>query len=315
MRIAVHAFEGISTFQLSIPLLTFGEVSRQELAEGWSTVVWGDAGGTLSSSDGITLGGVAGPEAVESADVLLFPSWPIELPEPSPEMVELIRRSHARGVVIMGLCLGAFPVAASGVLDGRSASSHWAAAEWLAQRYPAVRVHDDAIYVDHGDVLTSAGTASGLDACIHVVRERLGAVAAAAIARHLVIAPHREGGQAQYVGRPIPTPVTGPVGETVAWALANLEQRLSLEDLAERARMSPRNFSRRFREVMGISPAKWVLARRLDEACRLLEATGWSVERVALACGFASAVTFRQNFAARYSTTPTSYRRRFAAAG
>lgn len=162
----------------------------------------------------------------------------------------------------------------------------------------------DAIYIDHGDVLTSAGTASGLDACLHVVRQRLGSAAATAIARHLVVAPHREGGQAQFIERPIPVRTTGPVGETITWALANLDRGLSVEELAEHARMSPRNFSRLFREVMGTSPAKWVLARRLDETCRLLESTDWSIDRIARACGFASAVTFRQNFVRCYATTP-----------
>lgn len=310
-RVAVHTFEGISTFHLSTPLLTFGEISRQGLTDGWSTVVWSSDGRAVRSSDGILLGGVAGPDAAKRADILVFPSWPDDLPEPPEGTVDLIRRAHADGRMIVGLCLGSFPLVASGILDGRTATTHWEVTGRLAQRYPAVEVHDDAIYIDHGDVLTSAGTASGLDACIHLVRERLGAAAATAIARHLVIAPHRDGGQAQYIDRPLPTPTTGPIGEVVEWALANLDQHLSLQDLADHARMSPRNLSRRFREIMGTSPAKWVLARRLDEACRLLETTTWSIDKVALACGFANAITFRQNFTARYSTTPTSYRRRF----
>ncbi len=312
MRVAVHAFDGITAFHLAIPLLTFGEVGRQGLAEDWSTVVWSSDGGPVRSSDGIEMGGIAGPEAAAEASILVFPSWSTELSEPSPETVELIRTAHARGAEIIGLCLGVFPVAASGILDGRSATTHWAAAAGLEERYPAVDVQADAIYVDHGDVLTSAGTASGLDACLHVVRRRLGSAAATAIARSLVVAPHREGGQAQFIERPLPVRTTGPIGETVTWALENLDLGLSLEELADHARMSPRNFSRLFREVMGTSPARWVLARRLDETCRLLEGTDWSIERIARTCGFASAVTFRQNFVRRYSTTPTSYRRRFA---
>lgn len=313
VRIAVHAFDGITAFHLATPLLTFGEVARQSLADGWTTVVWSaDGAGAVRTSDGLTVGGLDGPETTESASILVFPSWPPALPDPPDAFVDLIRAAHGRGAMIVGLCLGAFPVAASGILDGRSASTHWEMTEALAHKYPSVEVQPDAIYVDHGDVLTSAGTASGLDACVHIVRERLGAAAATAVARHLVIAPHRDGGQAQFIERPLPASATGPIGEMISWALANLDERLTVEQLASHARMSPRNFTRRFREVMGTSPARWVLARRLDEACRLLESTSWSIERVARACGFASVVTFRQSFTARYATTPSSYRRRFA---
>lgn len=312
MRIAVHAFDGITTFHLSAPLLTFGEVGRQGLDEDWSCTVFSAGGSPVRSAEGVLLDGLVDPGIVEAADMLILPSWPTDLPEPEEWMLAEIRAAHARGATVVGLCLGAFPVAASGVLDGRTAATHWAAADRFAEEFPAVDVRDDALYVDHGDVLTSAGTASALDACLHLVRERLGAAAASTVARHLVIAPHRDGDQAQYIHRPIPAPGDGPIGRTASWALAHLDEDLSVEELAARSRMSPRQFSRRFRQEVGASPARWVLARRLDEACRLLEVTDWSVERVARTCGFASAVTFRQNFVARCSTTPTSYRRRFA---
>nr|ARK19474.1 regulator [Streptomyces zelensis] len=311
MRIAVHAFDGITAFHLAAPLLVFGEVARQGLAPGWTTTVWSADGRAVRTSEGVVIDDLAGPAAVDSADLLVFPSWPVDFPEPDGELVALIRGAHARGSGIVGLCLGAFPVAGSGVLDGRAAATHWASAAKLAERYPAVDVHADALYLDHGDVLTSAGTASGLDACLHIVRDRLGSAAAATVARHLVIAPHREGDQAQYIDRPIPDDAAGPIGETISWALANLDQRLSVTELAAHAHMSTRNFSRRFYETTGVSPAKWILTRRLDEARRLLETTTWSITRISAACGFASAVTFRQNFTAHYATTPTSYRHRF----
>lgn len=169
------------------------------------------------------------------------------------------------------------------------------------------------MYIDHGDVLTSAGTASALDACLHVVRTRLGTAAAARVARHLVIAPHREGGQAQYIERPLPTHQGhGPISEVITWALANLDADLSVEQLAARSMMSKRNFTRRFRETTGTSPAEWVAERRLEESRALLETTSWEIGRIARACGFRSPVTFRQRFNARYATTPTSYRKRFS---
>ncbi|WP_010523632.1 GlxA family transcriptional regulator [Nesterenkonia sp. F] len=312
MRIAVHAFDGITTFHLSAPLLTFGEVGRQGLAEGWSVTVWSDDGAPVRTAEGLVVDELAGPQAAEEADMLVLPSWPEHLPEPAEPMRGLVRRARRRGARVVGLCLGAFPVAAAGLLDGRTAATHWTAVETFAERFPAVEVLDDALYADHGHVLTSAGTASALDACLHLVRSRLGAVVATTVARQLVIAPHRDGDQAQYIRRPSPEPGEGPVGRTAAWALAHLDRTLSVAELAAVARMSPRQFSRRFRQEMGTTPARWIMARRLEEAGRLLEATDWSVERVARTCGFASAVTFRQNFAARYSTTPTSYRRRFA---
>ncbi|MEU7473067.1 helix-turn-helix domain-containing protein [Streptomyces sp. NPDC044984] len=311
MRIAVHAFDGITAFHLAAPLLVFGEVARQGLAPGWTTTVWSADARSVRTSEGIVIDDLAGPAAVESADLLVFPSWPADFPEPDGGLVALIRDTHARGAGIVGLCLGAFPVVGSGVLDGRAVATHWASAADLAERYPAVDVHADALYLDHGDVLTSAGTASGLDACLHIVRNRLGSEAAATVARHLVIAPHREGDQAQYIDRPVPDSAAGPIGDTITWALANLDQRLSVTELAAHAHMSTRNFSRRFYETTGMSPAKWILTRRLDEARRLLETTTWSITRISAACGFASAVTFRQNFTAHYATTPTSYRHRF----
>lgn len=312
MRIAVHAFDGITLFHLAAPLLVFGEVARQHLAEDWTTVVFSDDGGPVRTAEGVLLDELAGPDAAAAAELLVLPSWPAEFPPVPEPLVAQVRAAHERGAAVAGLCLGAVPVAASGVLDGRVAVTHWAGAADLARAYPDVSVQPAALYLDHGDVLTSAGTASALDACLHIVRSRLGSAAAAQVARHLVIAPHREGDQAQYIDRPLPDHEgAGPVGEAMAWTLAHLDEPLDVASMAARAHMSTRNFTRRFRETTGTSPAKWLLARRLDDARRLLETTEWSISRIAAACGFASPVTFRQNFASAFATTPTSYRRRF----
>lgn len=314
MRIAVHAFDGITMFHLSAPLLVFGEVGRLGLATGWDPVVWTADGRGVRTAEGLRIEGVAGPAAAEDADLLILPSWPTDLPAPGTAVISTIRAAHLRGGQVAGLCLGAFPVVDSGLLDGRAAVTHWGGADDLARRRPAVRVDPAALYLDHGDVLTSAGTASALDACLHLVRRHLGATAAAAVARHLVVAPHRDGDQAQYVERPMPeVGGVGHLGPTLDWALADLSRPLSVDDLAAHARMSRRNFTRRFTEVAGTTPARWVQARRLDEARRLLETTTWPITRIARACGFSGAVTFRQNFAAAYSTSPTSYRQRFSA--
>ncbi|WRS29181.1 helix-turn-helix domain-containing protein [Actinomycetaceae bacterium MB13-C1-2] len=311
MRIAIYAFDGISMFQLASPLLVFGEVTRLGLAENWTTEVWTVDEQSVSTAEEVELGNLKRPSLPLQVDLLVFPSWPSDLPEPDERLVALIRNVHQEGGMIAGLCLGAFPVVASGILDGRSATTHWLHTQTLAARYPAVRVLPDPLYIDHGDVLTSAGTASALDACIHIVREKLGAEAAATIARRAVIAPHRDGGQSQYIDRPIPVQDADPLSATLDWALANLDQPLDVQALAEHAHMSVRNFTRRFTESTGTTPAHWVLLCRMDEARRLLETTNWSIDKLARACGFTSPVTFRQNFVKHYDTTPTSYRPRF----
>ncbi|RAK27520.1 AraC family transcriptional regulator with amidase-like domain [Actinoplanes lutulentus] len=316
MRIAIFAFDGMIMFHLATPLLVFNEAADHQASEqgaAWQTIVWSRNGGPVTTVEGIRLSELTGAGVVDEADILVIPSWPDNLPAPDDAFVQLVRGAHARGTAVVGLCLGAYPVVASGILDGRTATTHWAATRRLADDHPAVTVDPSALYIDHGDVLTSAGTASGLDACLHLVRERLGAATATTVARHLVIAPHREGDQAQYIETPVP-PVddTDPIGRATAWALADLRRPLHVEQLAEQARMSPRNFSRHFRRMTGTTPAHWLLSRRLDRARTLLETTALPVEQVAAESGFASVVTFRQRFAAAYATTPSSYRRRFA---
>ncbi|MBC9935164.1 MULTISPECIES: helix-turn-helix domain-containing protein [unclassified Leucobacter] len=312
MKIAVFAFDGVTMFHLAAPLLVFGEASAVGPAPEWTTHVFSEGGGPVRSAEGYVIGDVSGSEVAADAEILVFPSWPESLPEPSEELRRLILNAHDRGVTIVGLCLGAFPLAHVGLLDGRTAVTHWEALEVMNAMIPAVQFDAAALYIDHGDVITSAGTAAALDACLHITRTRLGAAAAAAVARSIVIAPHREGDQAQYVARPLLTPRQDePFSRTIQWALAHLDQDLSVATLAAHASMSTRNFTRKFREFHGVTPARWVLGRRLDDARQLLETTSWSIARIAEACGFGSAVTFRQNFVAAYSTTPTSYRTRF----
>lgn len=302
----------MTMFHLAAPLLVFGEVTRLGLAEGWQVVTWSEDGGAVRTAEGVVLDELAGPEAVADADLLVFPAWPPDLPVPDPRLLGLVRSVHDRGGAVAGLCLGAYPVVGSGVLDGRAVVTHWGGADELARRYPDVQVRSSDLYIDHGDVITSAGTASSLDACLHVVRVRLGATAAAEVARHIVVAPHREGDQAQYVQHPVPDrDDDDDIGATIQWALANLDEDLSVDELARRSHMSRRSFSRRFLETTGTSPGRWILSRRLDHARMLLETTSWPIDAVATACGFGSAVTFRQNFVKTFSTTPTSYRSRF----
>ncbi|KRE39150.1 AraC family transcriptional regulator [Janibacter sp. Soil728] len=314
MRIAVHAFEGMTMFHLAAPLAVFGEVGRQGLASGWDPVVWTTDGRGIRTVEGLRIEDVSGPGAMEEAELVVLPAWPADLPATEDTLTAGIRAARDRGSQIAGLCLGAFPVVDSGVLDGREVVTHWEAVDQLHERRPGLMVNSAALYIDHGDVLTSAGTASAIDACLHIVRAHLGSAAAATVARTLVVAPHRDGDQAQYVIRPMPEREgVGHLGATIDWALSHLEEPLPVEVLAAHAGMSRRNFTRRFTEVTGSTPARWVMSHRLDEARRLLESTDRPIGSIATACGFASVVTFRQNFTAAYSTTPTSYRHRFTA--
>jgi transcriptional regulator GlxA family with amidase domain len=312
MKIAIHAFNGMSMFHLSVPSTVFTEVRLLGLDISWHTVAWSTED-QVTTSEGIALGHLPGPEATMDAELLVFPSWHADLRPADQDVSTVIDAAVERGARLAGLCLGAFPLASAGVLDERAVVTHWGAADRMAALHPAVLVNADAIYIDHGDVLTSAGTASAIDACLHIVRRELGSEAAATLARHLVVAPHRDGGQAQYIVRHMPEPDgVGQLGHTIEWALANLGQRITVEAMAAHAQMSKRNFTRRFSEVTGSSPARWLMTRRLDEARRLLEHSSDSIEMIAAHSGFGSVVTFRQRFRTSYGTTPTSYRRRFS---
>lgn len=311
MRIAIYAFDGMPLFHLAVPQTVFDEVTRQGLAA-WNCVLFTETSGSVVTDEGYTIGGLAGPDAVKDADVVVVPSWFEDGRVSDRWLQDLLRDSHQQGKVIAALCLGALPVADTGLLDGRSAVTHWRASDILTRRHPTVLLDSSVLYIDHGDVLTSAGTASGIDACLHVVRTRLGAAAANTVARSLVVAPHREGGQAQYVEHPLPQRRgDDPISGVLEWALQHLREPLTVDALAAEAHMSRRSFVRAFRTSTGTTPAAWVKSRRLDEARRLLEQTDLSIDRVAQACGFGNAITMRQNFAQAFSTSPSDYRRRF----
>jgi transcriptional regulator GlxA family with amidase domain len=313
MRIGIYAFDGITMFHLSVPQMVFDEVARQGLGD-WETFLFGDRPGTIRTAEGYGIEGIQGLTAAEGADVLVMPSWFLD-GRPAGEAVRgTLGAAHAAGATIVGLCLGAIPVADAGLLAGRPAVTHWQAFDLLAQRHPELALDESVLYIDHGDVLTSAGTASGLDACLHLVRARLGADAANKVARSLVIAPHREGGQAQYIERPLPPrPDDDAISRVMDWAGQHLAEPLSIEVLAAAAHMSTRTFVRAFRAATGTTPATWVRTRRLDEARRLLETTDRPIDTIAAECGIGSPVTLRQNFSAAFKISPSQYRARFRA--
>lgn len=307
--VAILAFDGISPFHLSVPCAVFGSSALEGYFE---LLICAESPGALTTSAGFGLHVHHGLEALLQADVVVVPSWCSPQAEASADLSAALRAAHAKGAQIIGLCIGSFVVAQAGLLDARRASTHWRAAEVFAQRFPHVALDANVLYVDEGDVMTSAGTAAGIDCCLHFVRKRLGAEAAARVARHLVVPPHRQGGQAQYIEQPIADNARDDrLADTLAWARANLDQAHTIDSLAARALMSRRTFTRRFHASTGTTVNRWITEQRLGAAQRLLESSDLPIDQVAARAGFGSAVSLRQHFVRTLQTSPLAYRRAF----
>ena len=312
--VAVVAFDGISPFHLSVPCLVFGEDRSAIGVPPFRLLVCATRAGRLHTSAGFDIDVAHDLSALRRAQIVIVPSWRDTTEKPEAALLDALRRAHARGAQIVGLCLGAFVLADAGLLDGRAATTHWNYADAFALRYPTVRLDPDVLYVDHGDVLTSAGTAASLDCCLHLLRQRCGAELANRVARRLVVAPHREGGQAQFIEQPLPAAQRGDsLQALLGWVVQHLDKVHSVDSLASRVAMSRRTFTRRFRQTTGTTLLQWLLNQRLARARRLLETTDRAVEWVALEAGFGSAVSLRQHFAASLGTSPTRYRAQFQA--
>ncbi|POX37304.1 AraC family transcriptional regulator [Streptomyces sp. Ru73] len=268
--------------------------------------------GPLRTTAGYTMLVEAGLGALETADTVLVPGWlPTGTPA-SPAVRDALRAAHRRGARIASICSGAFALAEAGLLDGRGATTHWRSTARLAAEFPAVRVEADVLYVDHGDVATSAGSGAGIDLCLHLVRRDHGAAYAARIARSMVLPPHREGSQLQYAAEPTAPPrADASLAPVLEWALSRLGDGVSVPRLAERAGLSERTLARRFADQLGVSPGQWLLARRIDAARALLEETDLPVDAIAVRVGLSSAVNLRRRFRAALGTTPGAYRRVF----
>jgi transcriptional regulator GlxA family with amidase domain len=310
IAVAVIAFDGMTPFHLSVPCLVFGSSLGAQAA--FSLRVCGLDGDTLATSAGFGIRPSHGLDALNGADVVVMPAWHDDCRPAPPALLDALRQAHARGACVVALCLGAFPVAEAGLLDGRAATTHWAAAAELARRYPKVKVEPEVLYVDEGNVLSSAGVAAGIDCCLHLLRRLCGAEAANAVARRLVVAPHRQGGQAQFIERPLPvSPSDGRLARVLDWVSRNLDAQHELDALAERAAMSRRNFTRHFRQATGMSFKQWLLEQRLQHARTLLETSEAPIERVAQQAGFGSALSLRQHFRSALQTSPAAYRKQF----
>lgn len=309
-RVAVVAFDRIRPFHLSVPCAVFGDSA---LARSLFDVrVCGLERGRLRTQTGFAIDAPHGLRGLSRADIVIVPSWRDPSEAPPAALLAALRRAHARGALIVSLCLGAWVLAEAGLLDGHRATTHWRWAATFAARYPDIRVDANVLYIDENDVITSAGTAAGIDCCLHVVRRCAGAEAAGRIARDLVVPPHRQGSQAQYIEQPVlPHAEPGPLTKTLEWAARHLDQPHSLDSLAARTSMSRRSFTRHFRRETGTTFGQWIAAERLALAQRLLETTTRPIERIAENAGFGSTLSMRQHFAATLRTTPSRYRREF----
>ncbi len=310
--IAVIAFDGISPFHLSVPCAVFGEDRRAVGVPLFELLVCAAESGALRTTAGFSLTAPYGLDDLDKAGIVIVPSWRNPAEEPPATLIQALQRAHGRGARVVGLCLGTYLLAAAGLLDGRPATTHWAWTDDLAQRYPTIEVRPDVLYVDDGDIVTSAGVAAGIDCCLHLLRTLCGAEVAGRVARRMVVPPHRLGGQAQYIEQPVKgASAVDRFAQMLEWVQAHLDRPHTLNSLAARACMSRRTFTRRFRQSTGTTVGTWLLGQRLALAQRLLESTDLSVDRVAQMAGFGSAVSLRQHFNASLKTSPARYRKEF----
>jgi transcriptional regulator GlxA family with amidase domain len=302
-RVVALVVPDVVAFDLSIAAQIFGHPAE---AERYSFQVCAERPGDVPSTTGFTVGVPHGLELLETADTVIVPGFR-PLVDPPAATGQALRRAAGRGARVASVCVGAFALAGAGLLDDRAATTHWEEADAFRARFPRVRMNPDVLYIESGAILTSAGLSAGIDLCLHMVRQDYGAAAAARVARRMVVAVHRPGGQTQYARRPLPA--RDVLGETCDWAVRELHRALTVTHLARHAGMAPRTFARQFRDAIGMTPMRWLAGQRLVEAQRLLEATSLSVDEIATRCGIGSAANLRLHMSRALGTTPSAYRR------
>ncbi len=311
-NIAIVLYEGFTAFELGVACEIFGDDRWVAPGEPWYRLfICGENSGLLTSDSGFQIIVPYGLETLKRVDtVIVAPTYrPFDVPD---SVFEGLRQAHARGCRMLSLCGGAFVLAEAGLLDGRRAATHWTECDELARRYPGLSVDPGVLFVDEGDILTGAGSAAGIDLCLHIVRQDYGSEVATRLARQLVVPPQRDGGQAQYIDTPLPSlDDSDLLSETAAWMQCHLDEQLSVEDLAAQAAMSPRTFARRFQATTGTAPHRWLQAQRVKLAQRLLETSDLPVEVVAAKSGFSTAGNLRKHFGRMVHTSPQAYRQAF----
>ncbi|TQK45272.1 transcriptional regulator GlxA family with amidase domain [Streptomyces sp. SLBN-118] len=317
-RVVVLALTGLLPFELGIPHRIFGRAKDTDGHPFYEIVTCSLSPGPVRTDADFDIHVEHGPEILATADTVVVPAsyelGPVfDEGRLTEELADAL--AHIRpGTRMVSICTGGYVLAAAGYLDGRPATTHWSSAEHFQRLFPSVKVDADVLFIDDGDVLTSAGVAAGIDLCLHIVRRDHGTAVANDVARRTVVPPHRDGGQAQYIHRPVPEPQSATTTGAREWALSRLHEPIQLRDMADRESMSVRTFTRRFREEAGISPGQWLTRQRVERARHLLESTDLSVDQVARDAGFGTAQSMRQHLQAALGVPPTAYRRAFRAA-
>src|SRR6266567_4851263 len=311
-HVVALAYDELGTFEFGIVVELFG-LRRTGLGVPWYQFeVCSADPGPIRAAGGIRLEVRRGLRALHQAGTIVIPGWRRLDEPPPPALIRALRRAHADGARLVSICSGVFLLASTGLLDGKRVTAHWRQADRLIAMYPNIHVEPDVLYVDEGSILTSAGSAAGIDLGLHIIRLDYGAEIANRVARRLVMPPHRDGGQAQYVQNPVDSRAAGGLAPLLQWAQSHLGQALSVEDLARHAAMSPRTFARQFRQQTGTTPHQWLTHQRLLAAQMRLEKTDDGIDAIAEAVGLQTAATLRQHFSRTLDTTPTAYRHRFS---
>jgi AraC family transcriptional activator FtrA len=305
--VAAIAYDGLSTFEFGIVVELFG-VRRPEIDDWYDFIVCGETTRPAAAAGGVQFVVKSGLAALARADTIIIPGWRDVHERPPERLTRALLKEHRRGARLVSICSGAFVLAATGLLNGRRATTHWRHAELLHREYPGIQVDPAVLYVDEGDILTSAGSAAGIDLCLHIIRRDFGARVVNTVARRLVMAPHREGGQAQFIPHPVGDATEPWLSDLLQWTERHLHEPLTMSRLAAVARMTRRTFFRRFSAMTGGSPAGWLTGLRIARARDLLEASARPIERIARECGFGSAATMRHHFRQRLKVSPASYR-------
>ncbi|MDR6607680.1 transcriptional regulator FtrA [Pseudomonas synxantha] len=313
--VAILAYDGLCTFEFGIAVEIFG-LPRPEFDFPWyeHRIVAVDQG-PMRAMGGIQVLADGGMELLADARTIIIPGWRDRSATVPVELIAALRQAHARGARLLSICSGVFVLAATGLLDGHGATTHWRYTSELAERFPGILVDPDVLYVDSGQLITSAGSAAGIDACLHLVARDFGTQVANCVARRLVMSPQRSGGQAQFIPTPVsPTP-RSDLSRVMQWARERLHEPLEVRDLASKAAMSERTFLRRFTEASGQSPKTWLQHERLGRARELLESSDQNTEQIAERCGYRSVESFRVAFRTVVGVPPSVYRERFGRGG
>jgi len=305
--VAVLLQDPVALFEFGVLAEVFGIDRTDSGVPAFDFRVCAESAGPLDAQNGTTVTAAFGLEAAADADLVAVPASPAAQ-DPSPEVVQVLRDAVERGAWVLSVCSGAYTLGAAGILDGRDCTTHWAHAAELAAAHPLARVNPDVLYVRDGTVITSAGTSAGIDAALYLVRTELGSAVATTIARRMVVPPHRDGGQRQFIDRPVPTTTAESLGAVLTWMLEHLDEAFTVDDLAKRSAMSPRTFARRFVAETGTTPHQWLTDQRVLRARQLLEGTDLPVEAVARDAGFGSAALLRHHFTRCTGITPTTFR-------